>query len=169
MIDFTSVEIPEIPDDNMPNDTVPPLQDVEYPCKECGREAGPYAGRGRKPTKCADCKPKSSRTGATKAVGSDAALASRAVEVLGQLNGFLAMGLLATGMTMTASTLAANNDAFKENALNALITDPALCRLILRGGVKSAKVALMVSYGGLVASIAPTALQEFKEQRAESV
>lgn len=150
----------------IPPDTVPELSDIEYPCRECGKEAGPYSGRGRKPVYCQDCKPKR-KNSTVKVTGNVGNLASQAALTLGQLNGIIAMGLMAVGMMETASAIAANNDAFEERAREALVTDPDLCRLILKGGVKSARVSLGIAYAGLGLSVAPVAVAEFREKKAE--
>lgn len=162
-IDFSIGDIPDLP-----QDTIPETSDIEYPCHNCGREAGPYRGRGRKPTKCAECKPKTSRSNSSvKVTGSAATLAAQATQVLAQLNGFAAIGLSAIGMFRSASAIAAYDDTFKEQAYNALITDPELCRYLLRGGVKSGKVALLVAYAGMGVAVAPHAVEEVREMQAK--
>jgi hypothetical protein len=87
--------------------------------------------------------------------------------VLSQLNGLFALGLMAVGLNETASAIAAGNGLFEERANQALMTDPELCRLILKSGVKSAKLNLGIAYGGLMISVAPTAVNEFREKKAE--
>lgn len=159
-LDFVEVTIPP--------DTVPPdLMDVEYPCKGCGNEAGPYSGRGRKPVWCKGCKSGQRKSNPVKVTGNAANLASQAALTLGQLNGALCIGLLAVGMTDTASAIAANNDVFEERARQALLTDPDLCRMIMKGGVKSAKVSLAIAYAGLGMAVAPVAVAEIREKKAE--
>lgn len=161
MIDFTVTDAPEL----LPQDTVPETADVEYPCKNCGREAGPYGGRGRKPTVCAECKPKKGNSPA-KVTGTNARLAEQATAVLAQLNMFLTIGLSAVKMFGTAGAIAGYDDTFREQAYAALVTDPELCKYLLRGGVKSAKVALGLAYCGMGVAVAPTAVMEFKELQA---
>lgn len=161
MIDFMDVE--------MPDDTSPPLDDVEYPCDVCGKEAGPYGGRGRKPTKCPDHKKGSKNAGARRVTGNAANLAGQATEVLLQLNGILAIGAMAIGLNATASAIASGNDVFAERANAALLTDTELCRTILKGGIKSAKMGLAIAYGGLLIGTAPVAANEIRERRAEAL
>lgn len=159
----------EFVDAQIPDDTVPPTTDVEYPCDVCGKEAGPYGGRGRKPTKCRDHKTTSRGAGkrsTVKVTGASASLAAQAAGVLEQLNGIMAMGLMVTGMTDTAHALAAANDGFKEQAYLALTTDAELCKLILKGGVKSAKLSLGLAYVGLGAAVLPVAVNEAREKKA---
>jgi len=158
-------------EDALPDmDTVPDLEDVEYPCRVCGRESGPYSGRGRKPVLCLDHKSTTRGKKSTpKVTGSAANLAAQATGVLTQLNGMIAIGLMAVGLNGTASAIAAANGTFEEQAHAALLTDPDLCKLILRGGVKSAKVALGLAYVGMGVSVVPVATMEvraIKEQRA---
>lgn len=150
-------------------DNVPELESVEYPCRVCGREAGPYGGRGPKPKLCPAHKATPKATTQPRVTGKDANLAAQATGVLVQLNGMIAIGLMAVGMNATASALASANETFEQQANAALLTDPELCRLILKGGVKSAKVSLGMAYGGMLFSIAPTAkmeVQDLREKRA---
>jgi hypothetical protein len=148
-------------------DTIPPVEDVEYPCRNCGREAGPYSGRGRKPTLCPDCKPSTRKTSGANRRTTNDALAAQASAVLEQLNGVLAIGAMALGFNMTASAIAGNNEAFKENAFEALKTDPDLCKLICKGGVKSGKVALGIAYASFGTQVVPVAVSEYKMKREE--
>lgn len=157
LLEFRDVEIPD--------DTVPPTADVEFPCRVCGKEAGPYGGHGRKPTLCPEHK-KTTRKSSVKVTGASASLAAQAAGVLEQLNGILAMGLMVTGMTDTAHALAAANGDFKDQAYLALTTDAELCKLILKGGVKSAKLSLGLAYVGLGASVLPVAVNEAREKKA---
>lgn len=164
-IDFTYTDVPD--DDTLPRDTVPETIGVEYPCRKCGREAGPYRGRGRKPTLCADCKPAKNRgQGAPRVTGANANLAAQATEVLSQLNGFMALGTAAMKMFGTAGAISSYDETFKSQAYAALVTDPELCRFILKGGVKSAKLTLLMAYGGMAVAVAPTAINEVKEIQA---
>lgn len=147
-------------------DDVPELENVEYPCDVCGREAGPYSGRGPHPKKCTEHKRVSAKgTRSPRVTGNVANMAAQATGVLVQLNGIMAIGLMAVGMNGTASALAAGNDIFEQQAYAALMTDPDLCKLILKGGVKSAKISLAMAYGTLGFSVMPTAMAEVKEKR----
>lgn len=148
-------------------DSIPPVDDVEFPCEVCGREAGPYSGRGPKPKKCADHKrPTTTRSNATRRTTNDA-LAAQAATVLEQLNQMIAVGAMVVGLNGTASAIARNNDAFKENAFEALKTDPELCKFICKGGVKSGKLALGIAYASFGSQIVPVAIEEIKVKREE--
>lgn len=149
--------------DTTTDDSVPQTDDVEYPCDVCGKEAGPYAGKGRKPTKCSEHKKGRSqaKTGG-KVTGNAASLAAQAATVLEQLNGIMAVGLMAVGFNSTASAIAAANDGFKEQAYQALTTDADLCRLILKSGVKSGKVSLALAYASMSMQVVPVAVMEYR-------
>ncbi len=159
-IDFEDVD--------MDKDVTPELSDVEYPCTVCGREAGPYAGRGRKPTKCPDHKPGNgaSRSG-VKSTGSNKVLAGQAADALATLNGVLAMGAMAVGFNATAGAIAGSNDMFRDQAYEALVTDPALCKLILKGGATGGKMALVLAYVMLGVNVAPVAKMEYDAKKLE--
>ncbi len=157
----------EFMDAIIPPDSTPDYADVEYPCSGCNKEAGPYGGRGPKPKWCSECKPKKKNASGVKVTGAPANLAAQAAGVLEQLNGMLAIGLTAVGFFDTAGALAAANGTFKEQAYQALLTDPELCKLILKGGVKSAKISLGLAYCGLGVAVVPTAVNEFREKKAE--
>lgn len=154
-------------DSEMPDDTVPPTSQVEFPCEVCGNESGPYAGRGRKPTRCTAHKRANAKGArAPRVTGAPASLAAQAAGVLEQLNGIFAIGCMAVGFNMTASAIAAGNDQFREAAYSALVTDQDLCKLILKGGVKSAKVSLGLAYLSFGMGVAPVATLEYREKKA---
>jgi hypothetical protein len=83
------------------------------------------------------------------------------------LNGVIAIGLMAVGLQRTASAMAGGNEAFRETAFEALRTDPDLCKLISKGGVKSGKVALGLAYASYGTQVVPVAYAEIKEKREE--
>lgn len=152
-----------------PRDSAPESSDVEYACTVCGKEAGPYSGKGRKPTKCGEHKKGTAST--SRASNSNSALATQAVDALMQINGFMTLGAMITGFYQTASAITDAEDGFRRQAHAALLTDPALCRSILRGGTKSGKVALVIAYLMMGATIFPTAKAEFvakRDARAEA-
>lgn len=161
---FTDVDVPT---DTPQEDTLPSgLSDVEYPCEVCNKEAGPYGGRGRKPKRCEDHK-KPSTTRAPKVTGTAASLAAQATESLWQMNGFAAIGCMFVQMNDTAGTILSKEETFRNQVYSALLTDQDLCRSILRGGVKGAKVGLALAYLGFLASVAPVAVAEFRELAEE--
>jgi len=143
-------------------DELPP-SNYEYACEVCGKEIF-YGGRGRKPKYCEEHKTsKSSKSsGKTKISGQGTQLAAQATEALVQLNGLFSMGLTLVKLPMTAGALNDAQDGFRESTYNALLTDPELCRTILRVGSTSGKVALMISYSMLIAAVAPVGVLEYK-------
>lgn len=148
----------------------PPINPPEYACEVCGKELE-YSGRGRKPKYCDEHK--GGRKGTStprKSTAKADATAKQAAAALAQLNALIGMGLMAApkpwGMPQTASALAERNDAFEESAYQALLTDPKLAAMIVRGGATSGKVALIIAYGMLGFSIYPTAQSEWKANRA---
>lgn len=158
-LDFTSADVPD--------DAIPPTTNVQYPCQVCGNEAGPYGGRGPKPKYCDLHKKNPSKGQSRKVTGNVASMAAQATTVLEQLNGIITIGLMAVGYTDTARAIAGENDAFAQKAHQALLTDPELCKMILKGGVKSGKIALGIAYGSMLMTVAPTAAMEYKEKKAE--
>jgi hypothetical protein len=145
-------------------DVIPETTGVEYPCEVCGREAGPYGGRGRKPKFCDEHKKSTSKTRAASAPKNNA-LAAQAADALVQINGLVAFAATVMQYEYTGNTLRDAQDEFRTRAHAALVTDPALCRAILRGGPMSARAALILSYGMLATVVAPVAVQEFRDKR----
>src|SRR5262249_14888572 len=134
----------------------------------CGKEAGPYSGRGRKPVYCQEHKKNVLQSTRTRVTGSDAVLAQKATEALCQLNGFVAIGAMFMRMPMTASAIhTATDEGFREQTYNALLLDPALCKTILKGGTRSGKVALIAAYAMLAGAVMPVAALEYKALKAE--
>jgi hypothetical protein len=150
----------------LPQDSIPETSDVEYPCEVCGREAGPYGGRGRKPKRCSEHKKNAASGQNRKVTGATASMAAQATAVLEQINGIITIGLMAVGYTDTARAIAGENEAFAAKAHAALLTDPELCKLILKGGVKSGKISLGIAYASLGVGVIPVAANEFKEKKA---
>ena len=94
-------------------------------------------------------------------------LARQATAVIVQLNGYTVLGVLAMGMTNTASALAERQPTFEDNVYNALVLDPALCAIILKAGVKSGKVMLLIAIIGQGLAVMPTAITEYRERGTE--
>lgn len=83
-----------------------------------------------------------------------------AAELLARLNSLVAMSLYASGLPLTSEALNTANDGFREMAYQALLTDPALCRLILGAGATSGKAGLIMAYTMLGLAVAPAAKTE---------
>lgn len=103
------------------------------------------------------------KNAATGPRGSNETLAKQAASLLAQTNGLITTGLFLTGFKQTASEIAARNDAFEAQVASALLTDPALCRTILKAGGTSAKLSLLIAYAMLAGSVAPVAIAEYRE------
>ena len=161
LMEFTDTTMPDISPDS-----IPPTIDVEYPCQVCGREAGPYSGRGRKPTKCQDCKPKRSTSG-VRLTGNAQNLAVQATQTLVQINAMISMVSAAMGYFKTGGAIIEYNETFEQQAFAALSTDPELCRAIVRTGAKSAKLSLGMAYAGIGMAIGPTLYTEAKAKKEE--
>jgi hypothetical protein len=150
-------------------DEAPPSS-FDYACEVCGKELY-YAGKGRHPRFCDEHKPnKGAGTSRGKGAGSNTQRARQASEVLVQVNSFVAIALMLPSpfqLPVTASALAAANDGFGEAAYEALLTDPELAKLILRGGGLSGRLALALAYAMLGGSVIPVGIQEFRERRAD--
>lgn len=154
-----------IDDEDISTDSIPPLSDVEYPCQVCGKEAGPYGGRGRKPKFCDEHKKAKSTGGARKVTGNAANLAAQATAVLVQVNGMIALGCMGMSMFKTAHAISEANPTFEEQAYQALLTDPELCKLLLKSGAMSGKLSLGLAYAGMGMAVAPAAITEVQEKR----
>lgn len=154
--------------ENVPDvsDEVPPTVE-EDTCTErnvkgvrCLKEPG-HEGRHRYKPRADGTSPGKSRSG-----GTNANLATQAADTVMQLKTFVMMGALGFGFMRTAHQMASVADAQHDRIYNALLTDPAMCRMIIRGGVKSGKLAFLVAEGLWIAEIAPVFKQELDERRA---
>ena len=146
--------------------TTPPLDAVEYPCEVCGKESGPYGGRGRKPRRCAEHKRAASTT-RSKTTGKNAALAGQAADTLAQYNDLVALVATITRFTYTGEAISNANGEFRDRAYAALLTDPELAQSIVKAGGISGKAALIVSYAMLAGAVVPVATLEFRDKKAE--
>jgi len=156
-----------VDDIDFPTDTIPELDVIEYPCTECGKEAGPYSGRGRKPTKCPEHKATPAKSGTRKTTGKNAQIAGQAADALAQYNDLAAFIAIICQYDGTGSAIQNANDAFREKAYQALLTDPALAQRIASQGVISGKVSLIIAYALLAGSVVPVALLEMAEHKRE--
>jgi hypothetical protein len=82
-----------------------------------------------------------------------------------QVNGLACVSLMLVQFHATASAIAEREDAFREQVYAALVTDPALCRTILRAGTTSGKISLLIAYAMLGASVYPVARAEYNDKR----
>jgi hypothetical protein len=149
-------------------DTIPDVSDIEYPCEVCGKEAGPYGGRGRKPKRCLEHKKSPSRNAsAPKVSGTNATLAAQATEALCSIDGMAALGARIIGFTNTAETIEEADETFRLRVHAALLNSPDTARKILRYGSKAGDSALFIAIGLHIATILPVFMTEAKEKKAE--
>ena len=145
---------------------VAPETTHEYSCEVCGIELK-YGGRGRHPTRCDDHKKTASKgtRSSTRIKGTNEQLAAQATEVLVQTNMFTSLGVRMVGLPLTAQSIMDAEDDFRRHTYEALLLDAKLCKRILTIGGQSAALALFISYGALVATVAPIATAEFRAKR----
>jgi hypothetical protein len=154
-------------------DSIPPVSDIEFPCVVCGQEAGPYSGRGRRPSRCAEHK-QGAKTktvpadGGEKLVGNEK-LAAQAADMLCQIDGMLAFGAQIVGLTDTANTIMEADEAFKQRVTAALVNSPKTARKIMQMGSKAGDTALLVAILLHIGTIAPVFYGEVKTKRAEKL
>src|SRR6185436_2918974 len=162
-----TITFEDAPDDIRDIDSIPEVSDIEYPCTVCGKEAGPYGGRGRKPTKCPDHK-KAASAGARapKVTGTNATLAAQATEALCSIDGLSALGARIIGFTETADIIEEADEAFRARVHMALLNSPDTARKILRYGSKAGDSALFIAIGLHIATIVPVFLNEAKQKKA---
>lgn len=140
----------------------------EFTCLRCGRNLT-YGGRGRKPKNCSPSNGGDSACYGTKGAksssgvkGGNERLAAQAADVLSGINDIVATGTMFVGFQATASMIAEGNEAFREQAYQALLIDPALAKTILRGGSSSGKIALVMAYAMFLAPVSRVAIQEYR-------
>ena len=159
----------EVKPTEIPSDVIPEVSDVEYPCSVCGKEAGPYGGRGRKPTKCTEHKKSTASNGprAPRVTGTNDALARQATEALCSINGMMALGARIIQFTDTADAIEAEDETFRMRVYMALLNNPNTARRIVAMGSKAGDSALLVAIGLHIMSIAPVFMKESKVKKAE--
>lgn len=162
-------DVDDFNSDELTPDTQPLVTGVEYPCRVCNREAGPYSGRGRKPTLCAEHKAQTKGSGgrATKTTGKAAQLAGQAADTLSQYNDIVAFVAGLGTLEFTKEQIETANPEFRDRAYAALLTDPALAESIIRNGGMSGKAALIIAYAMFAGSVVPVAMGELKIRKAE--
>ena len=159
---------------DVPADTAPETDGEGHYCKEpgCGNEVFRNGTRGRWPHYCDEHKKTTTRANgepaAPRAKKSNPAQAKQAADVLAQMNDLIAVGLMTVSaipaipfnFMNTASAIAGANDGFRAAAEEALATDPALCRSILRVGKAGGRAALAIAYVSFGVSLAPAVMTD---------
>lgn len=100
---------------------------------------------------------------------SNAQLASQAADAISSLAALLGTGAYVMGFTNTgrAMSVKEREDAFREQNYNALLTDPGLCRMILRAGTTSGRLALFLSVGMYGFSLMPYVQADIEARRTQ--
>ena len=157
------------PADPITGGDVPPATDEGLSCEVCGTPLV-YSGRGRKPKRCDEHKRnKSASAGGTVArkVTPNDKLARQATTALVQINRLTGFGVRMLGLSATSEMIMHAEQGFEEQAYEALLTDPDLCKQILAVGQVSGKFSLLTAYALLLGQVGPVALMEIKAKRAE--
>lgn len=132
-------------------DTAPPSTDnlTEDPPKRRGRPPGS----------------KSSTSTRRRTTNTD--LANAAADVLMQTNSMVGVVAGFAGLPETQDAIVEKNPLFREQAYNALLADPDLCKSITAGGGVTGKVALVFAYAMFASYVLPTGANEWREKSAE--
>ena len=164
----------------VPADAAPETDAEGRYCKEagCGNEVFRNGTRGRWPNFCDEHKkgvrnPVTGETAAPRRSKSNPAQAKQAADVLAQMNDLVAVGLMTVSaipaipfnLMTTASAIAGANDGFRIAAEEALATDAALCRSILRVGKAGGRAALAIAYISFGVSLAPAVMADVAAMR----
>lgn len=94
-------------------------------------------------------------------------LARAATDTLLGINSFAALGLRIGQLPITADALEAEEQTFQTRVYEALLLDPELCQIILRGGGLTGRMALLLAYLMLAKNVAPVATMEIANRRLE--
>jgi hypothetical protein len=171
LLTLDPVDIPGTPE--VEPDPAPPIED-EYPCQLCGRSLT-YGGRGRKPKKCspnnggdASCYGGAAKTAPRTRVGksNNESLARQAADTLLIGHGVVAFGAMGLGLDKTAEAIGTANTNFDARAYSALLANPKLCRMIVRGGSGSGAIMFFMAYAMFAMEVAPIAVEELRAKKA---
>lgn len=164
---FSDAVPPEIPapDPVVGTLDVAPVTDEGLSCEVCGTSLT-YSGRGRKPKFCDEHKKGSKSATTTRKTVPNDKLARQATSALVQINRLTGFGARMIGLEQTSNMIMFAEDSFEEQAYEALLTDPDLCKQILAVGHVSAKFSLITAYALLLGQVAPVAMMEIKAKRA---
>jgi hypothetical protein len=158
-IEFSEVAVP---DTAPPTDDAPPTA-FEYACQTCGVELH-YAGKGRKPRFCAEHK-KNAPKGGVRSKGQNAQLAAQASDTIVQYTHLLAIGCTLTGYTDTEEAISDRQELLRVQCYEALVTNPARARAIIKLGGGSSDLGLAMAIGMFATAVGSTAMNEYKDKR----
>lgn len=148
---FSPVTFPKFSEDA--KDTPPPTTD--------NTEEAPRKRRGRPP----GSKNSTTTTGTVRRSTRNVDLANAAADVLVTTNSMIGVAAGLTGFPETQEAIVEKNDLFRTMVVEALISDPELCKKITAGGGVSSRMALVVAYAMFASYVVPTASNEFREKR----
>lgn len=160
---FDDALIPETANQGPRDET--PTTDSTLSCEVCGKSLV-YGGRGRKPKFCPEHRRQTGKT-PTVTRGGNEKLATQATESLIQINRLTGLGLRLIGLSSSSEMIMFCEEGFRVQAYEALLTDPALCKQILSAGAVSGKFSLAIAYAMMGAQVAPVAMMEIKQKRAD--
>lgn len=151
--------------------------DAHY-CQEpgCSNEVFRKGTVGRFPTKCEEHKKSRGSSAAPRkssANVSTPALAKQAAAVLAQVNDLVGLGMMTVSFMpqipfefpATYKAINDNNEAFRVAAEEALSTDPALCRQIVKVGATGGKAALVMAYVTFAMGLVPAVVSDVRAMR----
>ena len=95
--------------------------------------------------------------------------ARAAANMLCMMNNMLGVSLSMFGLPLTGAAIADANAQFEVMAIEALRTDPALCRKIMSAGATTGKTQLILAYGYLGMSAFPAMREEYAARRSEAI
>lgn len=166
VIQFSDSDIPtdEAPITAMPEGTT--SYDPEFPGSTPDAPYGYKADgtpRKRRPNGSGTAAAPTKRSGGR---GSESS-ARAAAGMLAQINNLVGLSLMGFGFSMTGQALTDANERFETLAMEALKTDPALCKKIMSAGATSGRTALFMAYGYLGMNIIPAMRMELAQRKAE--
>lgn len=155
------------------DDTPSPEPDNAGPFDPRYPDSTPEAPYGYKPDGTPYKRHHGGRSGGTASSGRGAPAKARDAEsaawLLSRMNSFIGLALTVAGMPESAATLAANNEDFRRQAEDALLTDPVLCRKILSAGATSGKAGLAMAYVMLGVSTFPDMKREYRQNHPKEI
>lgn len=134
-------------------------------CEECSKEFQ-YAGRGRRPAKCPDCRP--SRKPQDKAPDFEKGnkLAAQAASVLAGYWKQLGVLEFTLGLRAAPKAIAGALETYETQTRLALEQDPAMVKMILSNAGMSGRTAFIITQAMMALTVLPPTMKELGEVRA---
>jgi len=130
----------------------------------CENPVRAATGPGRKPSKCEDHSLKVAGSKRAPASTGPSKVAVQAAKVLVSYGNLGGVGFYFAGMPNTSHALGTAVAASEESLAQVLDSDPALCRMLIGAGGKSAYLGLTVVLGQVLAAVVPVAYMEYKSK-----